>query len=303
MVSDWSFLINSGLVKYLDFNDLMRKLLIPFMLLLTAISAYSQTGEPRRSLTEVHHRWGVSALQINDPYLSILQYSGLGGRFEYSGSRFLNPEKARVSGITRFAGLGGLTINPESTAAILYVGGTASWGMQYHLKPSDDILIKAGANLEALYGYKQNTRNVNNPVNLDIAANINATFTAKYQVHTKRRTITLNADFEVPMLGVMAVLPPGMTYWELSKSEDYLSVLHLTNLRNRQGSRETYWMDFPMKYSTWSLGLRTNSLKYIVDDHLYNFLEYGVFIGVTYDFIRFSGRKRPSPDIFISPKF
>jgi len=281
----------------------MNRFLFLCVLVMCVLTAHAQRGDSKRSLTEVHHRLGVSSMHINDPYLSILEYSGLGFRYDFTASKFLNPERAKVSQIARLTGLGGLTLNPPSTARIMYMGGTASWGLQYHIRPIEEILLRAGANLEALYGYKQNTRNVNNPINMDIAANINATLSAKFLIHTRKRTITFNADLEVPMVGVMAVLPPGMTYWELSKSQDYFSVVHPTSIGNRQGFRGTYWFDIPLRYSTWSIGARNNTLKYIANDHLYSFLEYGVFVGVTYEFIRFSGRRNLAPHFFVSPKF
>jgi hypothetical protein len=281
----------------------MKKSFVAVFLFLLAVSLRAQQENTSYLLSNVHHRWGPSVIQFKDPYLSILDYSGIGMRFDGTSTRFFNAENNRLSHTLRISGMGGLTVNPQSTASVIYMGGTGSWGMQYHIRPKDKLMLTAGANVEGEFGYRMNSRNVNNPVSFDLATNLNGTFTARYFVKTKRRVIELHASYEVPLLGVMMVLPPGMLIYELSKSGNFAAVLHPSGLNNRQGLRQCYWIDYPLRYSTWSFGMHSNMLRYQVNDHIYGRDELGVFLGITYDSYRFAGRKRPAPANFISPKY
>jgi hypothetical protein len=281
---------------------MMKKLFPAVFLVLLTVTLQAQQ-EQSYLLTNVHHQWGPSMVQFKDPYLSILDYQGIGMRLVANYSRFFNAENNRLSHTSRFSGMGALTVNPESTASVIYMGGTGSWGMQYHLRPGKNLMLTAGGNLEGEFGYRMNSRNVNNPVNFDLATNLNGTFSARYFIHTRKRVMELHASYEFPLMGMMMVLPPGMLFYELSNSGNFASVLHPSGLKNRQGLRQTYRIDIPLSRSTWSFGLRSNMLRYQVNNHIYGMDEVGVFMGITYDNYRFAGRKRPAPANFVSPKY
>jgi len=281
----------------------MRKLNLAVFGIMLTVSLQAQQEEMKYLLTNVHHQWGTSLVQFKDPYLSILDYQGIGTRLDAVYTRFFSADNNKFSHTSSFSGMAALTVNPESTASVIYMGGTGSWGMQYHIRPKNDLMLTAGGNLEGEFGYRMNSRNVNNPVSIDLASNLNGTFTARYLIHTKKRVMELHASYEFPLMGMMMVLPPGMLFYELSNSRHFASVLHPSGLKNRQGFRQTYRIVVPLRRSTWSFGLKSNMLRYQVNNHIYGMDEAGIFMGITYDTYRFAGRKRQAPVNFVSPKY
>lgn len=269
---------------------------------LNLLQAQSLTNE-LYPLTQVYHQFGLSAVQLIDPYLSILEYTGVGMRFEYSASRYLNPEITDFSSYSRVSGLAALTVNPGSTASISYMGGNAAWGIQYHYREIDNFVLLAGGNMDVDFAYKMNSRNVNNPVNIDLSTNLNAMLGARYVYPTRRRMLQFNAAIEFPIIGCMFVPFPGLSYYEMSQSNDFAEAIHFTSFHNKQGIKQNYSIDVPFNRSTWSFGTRMQELKYIADDQIYSLMEYSLFVGITYDQIRFSGRRVKVPDFFISPRY
>ena len=269
---------------------------------LSLLQAQSLTNE-LFPLTQVYNQYGLSAVQLIDPYLSILQYTGVGMRLEYSASRYLNPNKTDLTFYRRVTGLAALTVNPRSTASISYMGGNAAWGMQYHYREIDNFVLLAGGNVDLDFAYKMNSRNVNNPVNIDLSTNLNAMLGARYFYPTRRRMLQFNVAMEFPVIGSMFVPFPGLSYYEMSQSKNFAEAIHFTSFHNKQGIKQNYSIDVPFKKSTWSFGSRMQELKYRADDQTYSFMEYSFFVGITYDQIRFSGRRVKVPEIFISPRY
>lgn len=258
--------------------------------------------EMKLPLTNVYHHVGLAAVEFTDPYLSVLEYSGVGLRYEFTSGRFFNPENPLLSSIARITGIASRAVNPRSTASINLMGANASWGVQYYYRKFDDILLLGGANLEVDFAYKMNSRNINNPINIDLATNLNLTLGGRYFLHTKRRTIQLNAGVEFPVMGCMFVPYPGFSYYEMYSTKAYMEAVHFSSFHNKQGMKQYFSFDIPLKRSTWSFGVRKYDLMYKADGQVYSYSEYACLIGITYDMICFSGRKVKVPEIFISPK-
>lgn len=263
----------------------------------------AQETKPHFLLCEVYNRIGFSMLQLRDPYLSILDYSGLGVRADFQSTRLFHANNRNLSHTTKLSGLGAVTTNPMSTAGVYYLGTTASWGMHYHFRPSTMAMLRVGGNLEGEFAYKLNSRNVNNQVNLDVASHLNFSVLGKFFITTKRRVITLNTEWETPIIGLMMVMPQGKSYWELSKTSDFSSLIHMSGLTNRQAFRQSYWIDIPLRFFTWSTGFRASNLKFQANNQIYSKREFSLFLGITYDVIQFSGRKELPPATLISPRY
>lgn len=289
--------------KVWNIRNTMRKTTIILMMVFHLLFVKAQVQqEMKLPLTNVYHHVGLAAIEIVDPYLSVLEYSGVGLRYEYTADRFFNPENPVLSSKGRISGLAARTVNPRSTASVILMGANASWGVQYYYRKFEDILLLGGANLEADFAYKMNSRNVNNPINIDLATNLNLTLGGRYYIHTKRRTIQLNAGFEFPVMGCMFVPYQGFSYYEMYTTKEYMEAVHFSSLHNKQGLKQFLSFDIPFKHSTWSFGIRKHDLKYKADEQVYSYSEYAYSIGITYDMISFSGRKINVPEIFISPK-
>jgi hypothetical protein len=260
-------------------------------------------GRNLMALTNVYHHVGIEAIEIVDPYLSVMNYSGVGIRYEYLFGRFFNPENTKLSSNGRLSGIAATTMNPRSTASVSFMGVNAAWGMQYYYRKFEDLLILGGANVDIDFAYKMNSRNVNNPVNIDLATNLNLTIGGRYFIYTKKRTIQLNAGLEFPVMGCMFVPYPGLSYYEMYSTKSYKEAIHFSSLHNKQGAKLYFTFEIPFNYSTWSFGVRKQDLKYKADNQIYSYSAYAFLIGISYDLIRFSGRKVSVPELFISPKY
>lgn len=277
---------------------------VVILILLFNLSDVSAQTEQKElyGLTNINHHIGLAGIRMVDPYLSVLEYSGVGVRYEYTSCRFFNPHNPILSSNARISGLAAMTTNPRSTASVTRMGADASWGVQYYYRNFEDILLMGGANMEMDFAYKMNSRNVNNPVNIDLAANLNMTIGGRYFIYTKRRTIQLNAHFEFPVIGCMFVPYPGFSYYEMYSTKAYIDAMHFSSFHNKQGLKQYFTIDIPFKHLTWSFGVSKHDLKYKADHQVYSYSEFAFLAGVTYDMIAFSGRKVKVSEIYISPK-
>lgn len=80
-----------------------------------------------------------------------------------------------------------------------------------------------------------------------------------------------------------------------------MQVLHFSSLHNKQEIKFQLAFDMPFQYSCWTLGVRTHFMQYKTKEHQYRYNELTAFIGITYDLIRFAGRRNPNPRYFTSP--
>lgn len=281
----------------------MKKIVFTSLLICTLLlsKTHAQTND-KFLLTNVYHYAGLSTVHILDPYLSSLDYSGIGLRYEEFRSRLFNPDNQKISSFSRLSGMLGLTINPAATASVSYMGIDYGWGVHYRYPVMEDVLLLAGGFADVNFGYKSNSRNVNNPVNIDLSTDLNASLGARFYIHTRRRVIQVNAMIDFPVIGCMFVPYPGLSYYEMYLSRQYSEAIHFSSLHNRQGIRQLISVDFPLKNSTISIGIRSGQLKYQASEQVYNFDEYSLVFGFTYDKVSFSGRKKNIPDTFISPK-
>jgi hypothetical protein len=281
----------------------MKNNLLFILLLIISTTVFSQTDAGKYYLTNANQRFGFSAIEFRDPYISILDYVGLGMTYENDATRFFKSDDPVLSHTGRISGILGLTVNPESTASVMYMGADASWGVQYHYREFEDFLLLGGANINGDLRYKMNSRNVNNPISIGASTNLNLTLGGKYFLHTRKRVMQLNFIWEAPVIGCMFVIPQGMTIYELSKNPDLSKVLHLTHLQNKQGLKQHYSMEIPFRHATWTFGFDVDKLKYQADEQIYSIRETGFFVGVSYDLYKFAGRRIQAPGNFISPDF
>ena len=280
----------------------MKKGIVLFIYMCIIISTRAQTNEQQPvALTNVTHHAGVSVVELVDPYLSILNYTGLGLRFEYTDSRYFNPADPKIISYSRVTGMGAAVKNPQSTAGITYVGGNAALGALYEYRDLNNLILHAGGNVDIDFAYKMNSRNVNNPVNIDLATNLNAMLGVRYNIATRKRMLKLKANLEFPLIGCMFVPYPGLSYYEMYSSGAYGEAIHFSSLHNKQGLKEQISIDVPFKKSTCSFGVRMHQLKYQAADQPYSFNEFSIFVGINYDIVRFSGRKVKMPEHYISP--
>jgi hypothetical protein len=261
------------------------------------LQAQSELEEALYSMNHVLNYVGASIIELADPYLSVLNYNGYGAWFEYNNYRYFNPSCSALVEYSRLEGLGALTLNPQSTALITYLGANTAYGVLYEYRDIDNIVLHAGGNVDVDFGMKIHSRNVNNPYSMDLATNLNGMLGFRYMIPTKRRILNLSTQIEFPMMGCMFVPYPGLSYYEIYNSKKIGETIHFSSFHNKQG----IIFNMPFKHSSWSVGVLMHLLKYQTGEQPYKMNEFSVFFGIQYDFIKFSGWKSNKPENFVSP--
>jgi len=265
------------------------------------LQAQSEPEKTMYSMNHVLNYAGASIVELVDPYLSVLNYSGYGVWFDYSNYRYFDPGRLTLVEYSRLEGLGALTLNPQSTALITYLGANTAYGVLYEYRDIDNIVLHADDNVDVDFGMKIHSRNVNNPYSMDLAANLNGMLGFRYMIPTKRRILNLSTQIEFPMMGCMFVPYPGLSYYEIYNSKKIGETIHFSSFHNKQGIKQRIIFNMPFKHSSWSVGVLMHLLKYQTGEQPYKMNEFSVFFGIQYDFIKFSGWKSNKPENFVSP--
>jgi hypothetical protein len=251
-------------------------------------------------LKTVTEQIGFEFVTLTDAYLSPLEYSGNGLNYSYSGRKFLLNKNRYLSSEERFSLRAGMLLNPPKTALMQTVQGAYSWGLHRHLRVSGDFQILAGGNVSGLLGAKYLARNVNNPVNVDLAVNLNLSVILRHSLVFGKFRTDLQLRLETPIIGAMFAPPLGSSYYEMFDIGNMSNTLHFSSLHNRRGLEYDCRISFPMRVATLFVDIGSNALKYKANDMLYKFDTYSVSIGWKYDLYVFSGTKKPAPSNFLS---
>lgn len=258
------------------------------------------TVEKKYLLTNNVNSIGISTLNINDPYLSPLTYSGVGIRYNYDDRRFLSTDNINLSKQNKLSFLGGMTLNPAFTSSMTYIGLSYSWGMHYHFRPINGLLILAGGNCELDLAVKNIPRNVNNPVNVDLATNLNLSGVARYDIPTRKRIMQLQLAVQSPLFGYMFVPRGGASYYEMFELWNLSDAFHFSTLHNKRGIEANLMLQIPFNFSTLRFGLGYNGLKYSANEMVFRRNEISLLIGNTFEVATFGEKKNRAPKNFIS---
>ena len=278
----------------------MKKTVLLIFVFLSLLTEAQNPETSKYALTTVNDATGMAVLNILDSYLSPLTYSGVGVFYEHSEQKLFSPDNTNLSMRGKIKVMAGITYNPQITAGIMYMGGYYNWGAFYHFRITNDFNVRVGSFIDAQFGFKESTRNENNPYSLDMATNLNLSALATYDIHLKKKVLRLNFDIETPVLGCMFVPQTGISYYELFSLNEFSNAVHFSSLHNKQGLTINTGIEIPFKYSTWKFGIETSGLKYKFNDAVFKLNEYNLIIGWKYNLYRFCGLKNAAPDNFIS---
>lgn len=291
----------------------MKRYYVFIMLVVFSISAEAQqvkehldvqqvTGE-KYLLKHVVNDFGISMVEMHDPYLSDLKYIGTGMRLDTYINRFFTPDNLNLSYIMKLSLLTAVMSNPRRTSAMTYAGINFAWGTLYHYRWSDALHFLGGGDLSIDFASRANLRNQNNPASMDLATNLNAKLGVKYFIPTKKRVMQLQAMMEFPVAGIMFVPSPGLSFYQMFDLGEFSDTFHFSSFHNRQSFSSLISIIIPWKKTTTRVGIRSENLKYKAHNHVYIRKEYSLIIGTSFDMFKFSGRKVKVPDAFISPQY
>lgn len=153
------------------------------------------------------------------------------------------------------------------------------------------------------FALKTLSRNVNNPVNVDLASNINFSAKVAYDIRLRRRTLRLKYSFETPFWGIMFVPMGGASYFEMFELGNLSNAVHFSSLHNKQGYDSALRIDIPFRHSSWQFGISSNVLTYKANGMVFNRSISSLEIAWVYDLYIFRGMKDKAPNNFIKPNF
>lgn len=252
-------------------------------------------------LINVSERLAFSNIKLIDSYLSPLTYVGNTINYLHTETKFLTKQNDKISQTDRIEGSVGVLENSSNTSYITYAGFKYNWGVHYHFKEINGFRFFAGANIGGQYAMKLNTRNINNPYNMDLATDLNLSGLAKYNLQLPKFNLTITYQLEFPVMGCMFVPEMGASYYEIADLGVLSNAFHFTSLHNRFGYQSVLNFEIPFKYSTWTIGGGVNNLKYIANDMYFETNNSFVQIGVRYDISKFAGSKIKAPSVFRNP--
>jgi len=279
----------------------MKKVnILSIFFLICFIGATQNAAEQKFALITTVNTYGLSNLRLTDPYLSPLPYSGVGMRFQHENRQYVSPDDIHISTLNRLSLLGGFTQNPAHSSSMTFLGVNYAWGIHYHFRPTKRLQLLAGGLWDVDFGFKAIARNVNNPINIDFASNLNLSGIAMYNIPTRKRVLRLQLALQAPVLGYMFVPEGGASYYEMFELGNFTNTSHFSSLHNKRGISQSLTIDIPLNHSTLRFGVSYQTLKYTANDIVFKRNESSLLIGYTYDLITFSGRKNPAPRNFIS---
>lgn len=280
----------------------MRTKFVLFVLFsLLVLSVNSQTGDSvSYKLTARETSIGLGALSITDPYLSPISYSGTSFRTNYLARTFVSVTNTNLSYQVQFEGSLGLLSNPTGTASMLYAGTQVGWGLNYHFRFTDRFQLLVGGLVDGQFGVKWLSRNVNNPVNMDVAANLNAMAEARYDFNLWKRQLRLTFSMQSPVLGAMFVPLIGASYYEMFGLGNMQKAIHFSSLHNKVALNSHLNLQIPLRNSTIIIGVATDSRLYKANNQVYSHYASCVSLGFKADIFQFGGVRNVAPMNFLS---
>jgi hypothetical protein len=191
----------------------MKKFLLSFVLSAALWNIAAQ--EKPLPVTYQSEMLGLGTASLYDTYLSPLPYSGLNISLLTEQIKMTKWENGRIALQHLLSIDGSLTLNPSGTAAMYSGLLNYDFGAFYRFRPAPHFQIFAGAQLDVLGGALYNTRNGNNPINLKLHFNLNASAIAAYRFRIWKQPIQLRYQVNLPVAGLFFSPEYGQSYYEI----------------------------------------------------------------------------------------
>lgn len=292
-----------NLLQIIIFNMHLARHFLIFLLVSVAGVARSQSDTLRFTLSDASTRLGYTHISVIDPYLSPMKYSGGGICVSNESRKLFSPDNTVWSMQSMVNASAGTLYNQEGTAGMIYAGGNFGWGTFAQLVKTNNFRLHAGGQVDAIFAVKYLSRNVNNPVNFDMALNLNLALNAGYQFTLFRVPFSCQLDMASPVLGYMFVPLQGASYYEMFDVGKPDDAYHFSFIHNKQGLKTSFMLSIPFRNFTINAGVTDNSLKYKANGMVFTFNELSLQAGLRYQFKYFGGTRKKAPASFVSPGF
>ena len=279
----------------------MKKKIVLLLTIFAYLCVQAQNNDNQKYLlTTKSSTFGFGSSDIIDPYLSPLVYSGVGLNYKLDTRRFLTDKNINYSMQSRLSLSSDFLLNPALSSEMIYLGINYGWGLNYHFRLTEHLKIFAGGLWDVDFGFKNVSRNINNPINLDLSTNLNLTGLLMYDWELCKRTLHLQVALQSPLIGYMFVPYGGASYYDMFEVGNLDHAFHFSSILNKRGLSQTYTVDVPFNRSTWRFGVNFQSLKFKANNLVFKNEGMNLIIGTTFDAISFGGRKKIAPKNFIS---
>jgi hypothetical protein len=158
---------------------------------------------------------GVGRAMLYDTYLSPLPYSGLNISILTENIKMSKWEQGRIGFQHLFLFDWTMALNPSQTAMTYSGLLNYDFGAFYRFRPAKHLQLFAGAQVDVLGGMLYNLRNSNNPINLKLHLNLNASGIAAYRFTIWKQLIQLRYQVNLPVAGMFFSPEYGQSYYEI----------------------------------------------------------------------------------------
>lgn len=198
--------------------------------------------------------YGIGMANVFDNYLSPQAYKGVELRISRESIHAASwaPEEWKIQ--TYFQGYVDYANNRAENNNT--VAGVANWNYGLHRlvyeTPNFQLLVGGVADLNG--GFIYNMRNGNNPANVRLHANIDASVRLLWHTHIKRVPFLLRYQLNVPLTGLMFSPHYGQSYYEIFSLGDDDGVMKVTTPVSQPTLRSLLSVDFQIKKTSLRVG-------------------------------------------------
>jgi len=197
--------------------------------------------------------YGIGLANVFDNYLSPQSYHGWEVRLsrESVHATKWNPEKWSIQ--SYFQGYFDYTENRAENNNTM--AGMANWNYGYYYKcwQQGGLQLYAGGVADLNGGFIYNLRNGNNPANMRVYVNMDASVRLLWKTHVKRFPLLVRYQVNVPLAGVMFAPHYGQSYFEIFTLGDSKGVVCMTTPFSQPSLRQMLSVDFNVKKTTLRL--------------------------------------------------
>jgi len=263
-------------------------------------SALAMEPDTRRITTAHRVMMGISTLSLYDDYLSAEPYNGLGLQLNHATSRYPSNRETRYFFQQDMELVTASTQNRAGSASMSYTNIQYAWGALFTLKPFYGIKAALGPMIGASGGLRMNSRNVNNPINVDLLGDVQLAGNLTYDFPIGLTTIRLKASLRAPVLGVQFAPVRGISYYEMLSFGQFENAFHLTSFYTKNAWSGQYTVDIPLHTLVVSLGAMHRYSLFKANDMLFKQDNWSFQVGCTFDLLLFSGASRPNSATYLS---
>lgn len=273
--------------------------LIIISLLYISVNAQEFTAE-KYALTTSSTTVGLGIVNMLDPYLSPYNYSGLQLKVQNKTRRFLTPENDKLSYSNNLLFEVGMGSHPSGNNSMQFFNANYMFGMNYHMRPADNLIFLAGGSWDIDLGGKYLGRNVNNPFSLDLYTDINATAEVQYTFNLWKHDFRIQYGAVSPLIGCMFVPMQNATYYDIFVLNNTQNTLHFSSPYNKRAWFHYLNLDIPFKSNTLRISLQHDYLKYSANEIVFRKNNITLSIGTVVHLYTFKGKKDKIPVDFIN---